>query len=67
MSFWCPFFDPRLTTYHSKRDTQLREVTELRTSTFNAKEVMDGVYLQATGASYIEGACRGLGKAQRPG
>ena len=36
-------------------------------STYNVEEVMDGVYFQASGASYIEGACGGLGKAQRPG
>ena len=33
MSFWCPFLDPRLTTYYSNIGVQISVVFELGTST----------------------------------
>jgi hypothetical protein len=33
MSFWCPFLDPHLTTYHSNMGVQIIIVLELGMST----------------------------------
>jgi len=45
MSFWNPFLEPHLITYHSTKGVQLRSVIELGTSTYPYRSLQTGLCL----------------------